>query len=327
MAEAGAAVERRRHVHHAVESATQSADANTSAADATGRATSSPRFERFGSAFAARDLRHVRFRAIGIDHRRDCREELSMHEFAARRRSVALIGFGLLIAVGAHAGEATPALTKEIIGVTQQLMTALGDGKADVWQRVLADDVLITDEFGRRQTKKEAVDSMHPFPTGISGAIEIRDAHVRAYGDTAVIDCEAYETEDYFGHKFVVRYLFTSTYVRHDKSWQLVAMQDVTLPTAPPVLDVGGLVPTDYVGTYPYAPERAFIVETEDGRLTLRTRKSAPAHVLDPIAKDVFMGSDDERNLLIFRRDAQGKVVELIERRKFNDLHAPRDAS
>jgi len=40
----------------------------------------------------------------------------------------------------------------------------------------------------------------------------------------------------------------------------------------------------------------------------------------------VFMGSDDERNLLIFRRDAGGKVVELIERRKFNDLHLRREA-
>ncbi len=36
------------------------------------------------------------------------------------------------------------------------------------------------------------------------------------------------------------------------------------------------------------------------------------------------MGSDDERNLLVFRRDAQGKVNALIERRKFNDLRLAR---
>jgi len=227
----------------------------------------------------------------------------------------------------ATADEAPPPVHKQIVEITQQLMNALGDGKADVWERALADDVLITDEFGRRQTKKEAVDSVHPFPAGISGAIEIRDPHVRTYGDTAVIDCEAYETEDYFGHKFVVRYLFTSTYVRRDNVWKLVAMQDVTLPTAPPTLDVRGIAPADYVGTYSYAPERAFIVEAQDGSLTVRARKSAPAHGLDPVAKDVFMGTDDERNLLIFRRDAKGKVVELIERRKFNDLRASRDAS
>jgi hypothetical protein len=38
------------------------------------------------------------------------------------------------------------------------------------------------------------------------------------------------------------------------------------------------------------------------------------------------MGSDDERNLLIFRRDAAGKVSGLIERRKFNDLPMTLDA-
>jgi hypothetical protein len=37
------------------------------------------------------------------------------------------------------------------------------------------------------------------------------------------------------------------------------------------------------------------------------------------------MSGGDERNLVIFRRDASGHVDELIERRKFNDLHMKRD--
>jgi hypothetical protein len=49
-------------------------------------------------------------------------------------------------------------------------------------------------------------------------------------------------------------------------------------------------------------------------------------NVLHAIAKDVFMGSDDERNLLIFRRDRRGHVEALIERRKFNDLRLERKA-
>jgi hypothetical protein len=43
------------------------------------------------------------------------------------------------------------------------------------------------------------------------------------------------------------------------------------------------------------------------------------------MAKDVFMGSEDEKNVLVFRRDNSGRVTELIERRKFNDLHLTRD--
>jgi hypothetical protein len=251
-----------------------------------------------------------------------------MNTFFRNRSSVPFIWSCVLVllASAANADEAPPPLRNEIVALTQELMDALVPGKAEVWQRILADDVLITDEFGRRQTKKEAVDSVHPFPAGISGSIEIRDAHVRRYGDTAVIDCEQYETEEFFGQKFVVRYLATATYVRRNGAWKLVALQDLTLPTPPPALSVRDLRLADYPGTYRYTAERAFSVELAGDRLMLRTRAGAAAHTLDAVAKDVFMGSDDERNLLIFRRDDAGKITGLIERRKFNDLQMTRDA-
>jgi hypothetical protein len=249
---------------------------------------------------------------------------------ASAKTGIAFLPLGcvlLFFSPRSFADEAPVALKNEIVGMTQELMDALVPGKADVWQRLLADDALITDEFGRRQTKKEAVDSVHAFPAGISGSIEIRDPHVRVYGDTAVIDCEQYETENFFGQKFVVRYLATATFVRRAGKWQIVALQDLTLPTPPPALNVRDLRLADYPGTYRYTPERAFSVELAEGRLLLRTRAGAAPHALDPIAKDVFMGSDDEKNLLIFRRDAAGKITGLIERRKFNDLQMTRDAA
>ncbi len=226
----------------------------------------------------------------------------------------------------AFADEASPATKKEIVAMTQELVDALVPGKAEVWQRYLADDAMVTDEFGRRQSKKEAVDSMHPLPPGFSGSIELRDARVHVYGDTAVLDCEEYETETVFGQKLVVRYFTMNTYVRRDEMWKVVAMEDVTLPTPPPKLDVRGLKLNDYAGTYRYAPDRAWIVEVDNGKLQWRTKAGRPANELDPIAKDVFMGGDDEKNVIIFRRDDSGRVVELIERRKFNDLHLRRDA-
>ena len=232
----------------------------------------------------------------------------------------------VVLAAPAQADEVPAPLQQEIIGLTQQLMDAIGDGKKDVWQHITADDALITDEFGRRQTKQELIDSLRPLPPGFSGRIEVRDAHVRSYGDTAVIDFEDYETETVFGQKFLVRYISTATYVRRAEGWKLATMMDVTLPTPPPQLDVRDVKTADYPGTYRYGPERAFIVDVENGRLVYRTKAGRPANVLDALAKDVFMGGDDEKNLLIFRRDAAGKVVELIERRKFNDLHLKREA-
>ena len=231
----------------------------------------------------------------------------------------------VVTAPSALADDASPATKKEIVAMTQELVDALVPGKAEVWQRYLADDAMVTDEFGRRQTKKEAVESMHPLPSGFSGSIELRDARVHVYGDTAVLDSEEYETETVFGQKLVVRYFTMNTYVRRDGVWKVVAMEDVTLPTPPPKLDVRGLKLDDYAGTYRYAPERAWIVEVDNGKLQWRTKAGSPPNALDAVAKDVFMGGDDEKNLMIFRRDDSGRVVELVERRKFNDLHLRRD--
>ena len=225
----------------------------------------------------------------------------------------------------ARADEAPAATQKEIVAITQELMDALVPGKAEVWQRLLADDALITDEFGRRQNKKEAVEGIHGLPPGFSGTIEIRDPHVHVYGDTAVLDAEEYETETVFDQHFVVRYIAMNTYVRRDGAWKVAAMMDVTLPTPPPALAVRDLKLADYVGTYRYGPERAWTFALEDGKLVYRTKAGRPAVNVGAMAKDVFMGGDDERNILIFRRDDKGRVSELIERRKFNDLHLKRE--
>lgn len=239
------------------------------------------------------------------------------------RKSVLLAA--LLICSVAQADEPSAAVRKQIVDLTQQVMDAITDGKADVWQRTLLDDALITDEFGRRQNKKEAVDALRPLPLGVTGSIEVRDPHVRVYGNTAVADFEMYEKETFFGQHFLVRYLSTATYIRHGDAWKLATMLDVTLPTVPPALDVRDVKPADYTGTYRISAERAWIVDIANGKLQWRTKADRPPHSLDPVAKDVFMGGDDEKNLMIFRRDASGKVVELIERRKFNDLHLKRE--
>jgi hypothetical protein len=242
-------------------------------------------------------------------------------------RAYAIAGFVVALSatsVPAHADTDAGAQT-ELVKLTQQLMDALIPGEADVWQRILADDALIIDEFGRIQDKAEAVKSVHPFPQGLSGSIEIRAPKVRVHGDSAVLQGELYEEETVFGQKLVVRYIFCNTFVRRGGEWKLVAATDVTLPTPPPALSVDGLVVADYPGTYSYGPNRAFSVAVEDGKLFYTTKAGGPHTALDPIAKDVFMDGGDEKNLIIFRRDASGRAAEMIERRKFNDLHMQRD--
>jgi hypothetical protein len=237
------------------------------------------------------------------------------------------LALGTMLLASPALAETDADVEARLVALTQELMDALIPGKADAWQRVLADDAIIIDEFGRIQTKKEAVDSVHPFPKGFSGTIEIRDPSVRVHGDSAVLKGEMYEKEGVFDQNLVVRYIFANTFVRQNGEWKLVAAIDVTLPTEPPKLDVPGLVPGDYAGIYSYGPGRAWSVAAGNGALYYTTKAGGPHTSLDAIGKDVFMTGGDERNLAIFRRDASGRVVELIERRKFNDLHMQRDES
>jgi len=228
----------------------------------------------------------------------------------------------MLIACGTvgAAPPATDALRGTLLRITQKLVDAIPLGDRAPWQQSLTDDAVVIDEFGRIAHKADVVASLHPFPQGLSGSIELRNAHVQRYGDTAMMQVEQYERETVFGQKLVTRYQTLLTFVRQDGAWKLAGYEDVTIPTAPPVLEVPGLVPSDYVGTYRYAPGRAWIVSDRDGTLGYTTHAGGPVNVLQPVAKDVFMGSDDERNLIIFRRDRHGRIDALIERRKFNDL-------
>lgn len=240
------------------------------------------------------------------------------------RRFLAIV-FMLFPLLASAAAASTDATKAELVKLTQELMDALPPGKQDVWQRILADDALIIDEFGRRQNKKEAVESLHAMPQGFSGSIEIRDAELRVQGDTAVLSGELYERESVFDQKLVVRYIFANTFVRRAGNWQLLAAIDTTLPTQPPALDVADLHVADYPGVYRYGPGRAFEVGLDGEHLFYTTRAGGKRVPLDAVAKDVFMDGGDERSLLVFRRGADGRVNELIERRKFNDLRMRRE--
>jgi hypothetical protein len=238
---------------------------------------------------------------------------------------LAIAALVALMAVPAAAKEAEPAVRDAAIRLSQQLFDALAAGDVALWTRVMADDGVIVDEFGRRQEKGEFLKGLKPLPAGFSGSIENRMPVVREYGTTVVLDCENFEQETVNGQRLVVSYWSTLTFVREDGALKLVSLQSVTVPTQPPLLVVVGLPINDYPGVYRWGPDRAHVVSFEGGGLVYRTRPDGPPTVLDAVARDVFMDAGEERNLYIFRRGADGRVTELLERRKFNDLRMRRE--
>lgn len=244
------------------------------------------------------------------------------------RARPALLAFILITApfAAVHAERAPEATTRELVAATQAMMDALASGKSEVWEQGLADDAVIVDEFGRTQGKAEMVKSVTGLPANMSGHIKLLDPKAQVYGDAAVLTVDADEYQTVYGQKLHILYRMTNTFVRRDGKWRLAAMHNVTVPTTPPALAVAGLALGDYPGVYRYAPDRAFTVASDGKGLSFTTRPGRPATRLMAVARDVFMDDGDEKNLFVFRRDAAGRIVELIERRKFNDLVLKRDA-
>ena len=230
-----------------------------------------------------------------------------------------------MLAAPAAAKEAAPLVRDAAVTLAQQLFDGLAAGDTGLWARTMADDGVIIDEFGRRQGKAEFLKGLGPLPAGFSGSIQNRTPTVREYGATVVLDCENFEQETVHGQRLVVRYWSTMTFVREDGALKLVSLHSVTLPTQPPSLTAADVRLEDYPGVYRWGPDRAHTVSIIGPRLVFTTSAGSVPTLLDPIARDVFMDAGDERNLYIFRRGADGRVVEVIERRKFNDLNMTRE--
>jgi Domain of unknown function (DUF4440) len=152
---------------------------------------------------------------------------------------------------------ATEREASEIVKRAQMLFDALAPGDVTLWRDAMTEGAVLIDEFGRRQTKAEALREMRPLPAGFSGSIEVRHPNVHFYPATAVLDCEMFEQEKVFDQQLTVRYLATLVFVRQGRDWKLAAMETVTLPTPPPRLEVGDLPLSDYPEPTPTDPGAA----------------------------------------------------------------------
>src|SRR5260370_19653187 len=119
---------------------------------------------------------------------------------------------------------ATERETIEVVKRAQTLFDGLAPGDVALWREALTEDAVLIDEFGRRQTKAEALADMRPLPAGFSGSIEVRHPTVHFYPATAVLDCEMFQQEKVFEQQLTVRYLATLVSVHEASDSNLAAV-------------------------------------------------------------------------------------------------------
>jgi hypothetical protein len=206
----------------------------------------------------------------------------------------------------------------ELVRRTQELLDGVTAGDRKPWERYFAEDSLDHDEKGRAMDKKALVADITPPPADWSGSVKLSHPESRIFGDAAILSYDVAETEVISGQEVHARYHTTDTWVRRRGAWQIVAEQALRYYEDPAAGTPDIAAFAGYAGAYELAAGVTRKVWSEGDALFMQ-RLGKPREQLFTEAGDVFFRKGVEGRLL-FRRDAQGKVDALIDRRNNEDI-------
>ena len=228
---------------------------------------------------------------------------------------LALVGFVSAITVVSAAD--TPITQAELVRHTQELFDAVVPGNQAPWKKYFADDCIFADEKGRVFDKSKLVADITPLPAGYSGTIKIENAQSRIVGNTAILSYDADETETIFGQNLKARYHVTDTWLQRNGNWQIIASQAHRYYEDPVVGKADPKKFPDYIGIYELAPGQTRSVTADGDRLLVE--RNGKREQLLPETSGIFFRKGVEGRIL-FRRDQNGKVDSLIDRRNNEDV-------
>jgi Domain of unknown function (DUF4440) len=246
------------------------------------------------------------------------------------QRALLLLAVGFAVATSsascaARSGEpGTPASTDAeveatVLRLSQELLDAVTHGRADVWRRILDPRALVTDEDGKVYTAGEIIAEIRPLPAGYEGELRIENARFSTAGDLALLTYDIREKLSLYGQTLHTHFRSTDVYRRAGGTWKLFTKQSLVIPSelAPVAVDASRYA--DYVGSYALGPDAVLTVTREGDRLYCQ-RGERPVEEMFPVGSERFVRKGHPRGERFFRRDAQGAVVALVDRRDNIDL-------
>ncbi len=206
----------------------------------------------------------------------------------------------------------------DVTALSQKLLDAIPSGDKTVWNEILAEDAVYSDEDGRILTKKEIVDELRPLPKGYSGFIKVTQARLVLRPNVAVLAYVSAEEETIFGQTLKTDFPTTDVYEKRDGRWRLVSSHVTVIRKQPPVIRLAPGQLDAYIGTYELAPGIDYVVK-RDGERLLGQRTGRKEEELSAEADGIFT-LKGYRGRKMFLRDSAGRVIELRDRRDGNDL-------
>ncbi|MGA9853513.1 MAG: nuclear transport factor 2 family protein [Gammaproteobacteria bacterium] len=210
--------------------------------------------------------------------------------------------------------------TAWFLKTTQALYDVVAAGDKTVWDRILANDCIITTEDGDVLNRTEFLRGLKPLPLGFSGGIKIQDLTVRDLGNAAVAHYWMDEWEIVFGDKLRTRYVETDTYRRAGDTWKMVAAQTTVVPRDFQAVKVDTSGWPALVGSYRLGQKPGWLyhVYMRNGALYWgRDEKSTK--LLIPLSPLVFFETGSIHTL-VFVRNPEGVVSEVLQLHKYNEI-------
>jgi hypothetical protein len=211
------------------------------------------------------------------------------------------------------------ATQRQIEGLAQELLDAITYGRPEVWRRILHPRALIADEDGKVYTKDEMVSEIRPLPAGYEGELRVANAKFSLDGDMAVLSYDTPESLKLYGQTLHTLFRATDVYRRVDGRWLLFAKQIQVIPAELAAVRGDAATYDAYVGRYELGADAVLTITREGDRLYSQ-RDARPRDELLPIGGDRFVRRGHPRGERFFRRDADGKVEALVDRRDNEDL-------
>ena len=210
----------------------------------------------------------------------------------------------------------TSPFEREIIELEHERLKAFARDDKATFERLVTDDLTMTHSSGEVANKAELMAVMRPStPERPLPALSTEDVKVRVYGDAAVMTGRLVETARDGRRVFVLR--FTNTYIRQKGRWRMSAGQLTTLSRERASIKLDPKSYDAYVGQYRNPAGRILNVAREGDKLMAEA--GGQKVELFPASEAQFFIKDADV-LLVFVKDAQGRVIRLINRRPNGDV-------
>lgn len=212
------------------------------------------------------------------------------------------------------------AIVSQLKQATQELLDAVAPGNKAVWEKYLAPGAIYSDEEGHIKTKEDLIKELDPLPKGYIGSIKVGEPKAFIQENVVVLSHRDREDLELYGQKLVTYFQSTDTWAKQkDGSWRLVALQVMAVPNERKPAKIDPKILDSYVGQYQLTPDVIYTI-TREGDQLFGQRTGRGKEELLSLYGDVFYRKGVWRGEKVFERNAEGKVIKLLDRRDNNDL-------